>query len=246
MIFNMVGGSGGLNFEVVGGTTQPTNPKENTIWINTDAKITSWVFSADEPSMSTDGMVWITIGKASETPFNALKKNKLLVYPLYTKQYIDGAWVRVHSEIYQSGNWVELISDLFNEGTFETDFSVFTRTNGQLSVTNGVIVISYVSAYNSEVIFARTERINTSGYTKIILEGNFSGPAVQGYYPEFGLCSVIPTEATIPTYVSKVTITQEASTKQTYSLSVDGYQGEYYFVFSVAAWDGQIYSIRME
>lgn len=36
----------GLNFEVVGGTTQPANPKENTIWINTDVEITRWYFSA--------------------------------------------------------------------------------------------------------------------------------------------------------------------------------------------------------
>lgn len=43
------GGGAGLNFKVVGGTTQPTNPKENTIWINTDAEITSWAFAPVDP-----------------------------------------------------------------------------------------------------------------------------------------------------------------------------------------------------
>lgn len=38
-----------LNFEVVGGTTAPSNPEENTIWVNTAASITSWDFSAEEP-----------------------------------------------------------------------------------------------------------------------------------------------------------------------------------------------------
>ena len=38
------GGFVGLNFEIVGGTTQPSNPKENTIWVNTDQEITNWLF----------------------------------------------------------------------------------------------------------------------------------------------------------------------------------------------------------
>jgi len=37
-----------LNFEVVG-NPQPENPKENTIWVNTDTEITSWYFGANEP-----------------------------------------------------------------------------------------------------------------------------------------------------------------------------------------------------
>ncbi len=52
MIFNMSSGgniSGSLDFEVVGGTTKPVNPKENTIWVNTDAEITKWVFSSTKP-----------------------------------------------------------------------------------------------------------------------------------------------------------------------------------------------------
>lgn len=46
-------GAGGtsLNFKVVGGTTAPVNPKENTIWVNTDVKITSWHFGAEEPNV---------------------------------------------------------------------------------------------------------------------------------------------------------------------------------------------------
>ena len=40
---------GGLNFEVVGGTERPENPKENTIWINTDQEITGWTVSLDDP-----------------------------------------------------------------------------------------------------------------------------------------------------------------------------------------------------
>lgn len=41
-----------LNFEVVGGTTEPSNPKENTIWLNTETGITKWVVATDNPYMS--------------------------------------------------------------------------------------------------------------------------------------------------------------------------------------------------
>ena len=51
LIFGAGGGGANLNFRVLGGTTQPANPKENDIWVNTDAKITSWVFSVTEPNV---------------------------------------------------------------------------------------------------------------------------------------------------------------------------------------------------
>ena len=49
MIINNSGGGVPLNFKIVGGTTEPTNPKENTIWVNTDTAIKGWHFSADDP-----------------------------------------------------------------------------------------------------------------------------------------------------------------------------------------------------
>lgn len=49
MIFNESGGTS-LNFKVIGGITEPSNPKENTIWVNTGTEITSWDFSATEPN----------------------------------------------------------------------------------------------------------------------------------------------------------------------------------------------------
>jgi hypothetical protein len=75
---NTGGGGGGLNYTVVGGTSAPSNPKENTIWVNTSTAITSHVFSATQPTGSA-GMVWIQIGVESGVEFNALKKNGIQV-----------------------------------------------------------------------------------------------------------------------------------------------------------------------
>lgn len=43
------GGGANLNFRVIGGTSAPTSPKENDIWVNTSTDVTAWAFSAEEP-----------------------------------------------------------------------------------------------------------------------------------------------------------------------------------------------------
>ena len=116
------GGSGGasLNFKVMGGTTQPENPGENTIWVNTDTEITSWSFSDTEPDSPEEGLVWFftdTVSDTvSDTEFNAIKKNCVMVYLLYAEQYISGAWSNKTAEIYYNGTWKELILYLYNKG----------------------------------------------------------------------------------------------------------------------------------
>lgn len=103
---NLGGGSGGLNFKVVGGTSAPASPKENTIWINTNTTITSYVFSATQPTGSA-GMVWIFIVTSSNAEFNALKKNGIQVCPISAKQYVGSAWVDKIAKSYQGGEWVD-------------------------------------------------------------------------------------------------------------------------------------------
>lgn len=110
------GGSGGVNFKVVGGTTEPASPKENTIWVNTSVTIPSWVFSATEPGSPVEGMVWISTGTNSTVTFNALKKNDVQVYPQSAKQYVGGAWVSVDAKTYQGGEWVDWAFYLYKSG----------------------------------------------------------------------------------------------------------------------------------
>lgn len=124
MIFNMAGGGGiagsgsgaGLNFKIVGGITQPVSPSKNTIWVNTDIEIISWIFSATEPENPAEGMAWFSIATASTTKFNALKKNGIMVYPLSAKQYIGGAWATVTAMTYQGEQWVDWVLYLYNKG----------------------------------------------------------------------------------------------------------------------------------
>lgn len=117
------GGGAALNFKIVGGTEQPANPKEHTIWINTDAAVTSWIISAVQPETPSEGMVWISTGTSSSAEFNALKKNGINVYPLFAKQYVSGAWVDKTAKSYQNGAWVDWFVYLLNRGKDNTDLT---------------------------------------------------------------------------------------------------------------------------
>jgi len=109
------GGGTPLNFKIVG-NPQPEDPKENTIWLNTDVKTGRWFFGTSEPENPSEGMAWITTGISGFAEFNALKKNGITVCPMSAKQYIDGAWVDVTAQIYQGGEWVSWVVYYYKPG----------------------------------------------------------------------------------------------------------------------------------
>lgn len=146
------GGSNPLNFKVVGGTAEPTNPKENTIWVNTDKKITGYYFSNKGVWNMVEGDVWIVTGENSNVPFDALKKNGIRINPLTAKQYIDGAWVDKTAKSYQGGAWVEWLryNYLFKAGEGEKVAFVKNSNGGQVTVSNDSVVLSCPDVgYNS-------------------------------------------------------------------------------------------------
>lgn len=189
MILNMVGGAGGggLNFSVVGGSAQPGNPKENTIWVNTDTDITGWAFSATEPDSPVEGMVWIATGASSNADFNAIKKNCVQVYPFSAKQYISGAWVGNEAKIFQNGEWISLFnSEIYKNGMQDSALVSFATENHGYSnnvsglVNRGSVVfgssditmqVPGVSADGASAQFVGTENTYpVSAFDKLIVE----------------------------------------------------------------------------
>lgn len=122
------GGSGGLNFKVVGSETQPADPAENTIWVNTADPLTGYSLSPVQPEEPYEGMVWILVGKSGSISFNALKRNEIRIYPLSAMQYTAGAWISVTAEIFQNGEWVDWI-----------DWDTYLLTNGAFNPNLGEI-----------------------------------------------------------------------------------------------------------
>lgn len=180
---NIGSGSGGLNFKIVGGTSEPSNPRENTIWVNTDEKITSWVFSAEEPEAPSEGMVWFTIGTSSTVKFNALKKNGLQVYPISAKQYISGAWVDKAAKSYQNGAWVDWWNgELYKNGNTYDDITGGWGTksagvNSNYPSTGAVPTVAYNStsatisiATSKSGLWYTKNKIHLSGKTKLSVQ----------------------------------------------------------------------------
>ena len=105
-----------LNFTVVGGTTEPENPTENTIWVSTDQAITGWVFSHNLPDSPFEGMVWIVNGVSNAREFSAVSDVELRVQIAGAKQYISGAWALKTVLVYQNGAWVSTNLFLYHSG----------------------------------------------------------------------------------------------------------------------------------
>lgn len=184
-----------LNFTVVGGTTEPVSPKENTIWVSTDTEITGWVFSAVQPETVEEGLVWIAIGTISTVEFNSLKKNGIHVYPLSARQYVNGALVKKTAKSYRGGKWVEWFTYLIENGVDRIDitggwtakctsFNGYTENLVPVCLTgDGFIDFSGGGGYlYTEKIFDLTD-INT-----LVADANWSGANTN-----YSLLGIVPT-----------------------------------------------------
>ena len=172
MIMNMTGGEGGaaLNYTVVGGTTQPTTPTENMIWVNTDSEITSHVFSTTEPTSPVAGMVWFNTGTSSNAAFNALKKNTITVYPTGCKQYVSGAWVDKTAKTYQGGAWVDWEFILYDNGISGVTFATSLTGAATATETDGAwVLFSGKTSSASRAMLHTEEQIDLTKYNKVLL-----------------------------------------------------------------------------
>ena len=171
------GGGGGtsLNFDVKAYPTEEaliaSTPKANTIGIITEERITSWTFSATEPSSPTEGMVWITVGTESEVAFNVLKKNAVQLYPVSAKQYVDGAWVDVTAMSYQDGAWAEWRDYIIQSGKpAKWGFGAQLRSGVSVEVTQNADFITVVSNKDAQGGTATNTKVDLSNYSYIIAD----------------------------------------------------------------------------
>lgn len=208
----------GLNFDIVG-NPQPANPSNNTIWVDTDAEITSWIFSAAEPENPTEGMVWIATETASTVSFNALKENSVMVYPLSAKQYAGGAWVDVEAKCYQNAEWVELKSDflIFDNGNTFDDITGGWEISGVFD--EGCLRI--YSASNVRAAVAKN-KINVTDYKTMFITVKKTGTAGN---IKFGLANTLSTTSD-GNYIVKKEVQPAAI--GTYELDISGMTGDYY------------------
>lgn len=108
------GGGDNLNLSVIGGTTKPSVPSENMIWLNTSNTITNWCISNTAPDSPEEGDVYITNMGLTSNVVNISDSNTVLLYVGNAWQYISGAWVKLEGEIYFNNSWHNLDMYVYN------------------------------------------------------------------------------------------------------------------------------------
>jgi hypothetical protein len=188
------GGGIDLNFTIVGGTTQPENPKENTIWVNTATEITKWSFNVSKPSEPIEGMIWFP-STTTGTTFNTLAENEISVSANACSQYILGTWTEVSAMIYCDEAWKDLWGgQLFDNGnTYDeitggwTPCAMGGRTLNMSSsyISNVMRVYKTSSTSNTSAGYATVNKIDLTGYNYIEITVNSILTA--GYHVKFFL-----------------------------------------------------------
>lgn len=177
------GSNGGLNFRVVGGTTKPGNPRDNTIWIESDVKITNWVFDKEPPENPTEGSVWIQLG-GSDRRFNAINRNALYISVNNIRQYMGGSWQNTKARIYLDSEWLDVFDGyLFNNGIFSSVYEKSSYKSPSTCVVDFIdnIFTCATTAEKTSEVYAVFGPVNLSAYKKIITTGLYAKRNPEGY-----------------------------------------------------------------
>lgn len=172
---NFKQGGAGLNFKVVGSTTAPASPKENTLWVNTDVAIGEYQFSAAIPETRTDGTalqagdVWIVTNAGSNICFNALKKNGIATNVVAAYQWDGLAWGGKTVKGYIGGEWID--SDIYifssthgiNQGSWKSQKGTITVGDTLYVHANSSSYGDFVNNYGVDLTNISTVEFTVSG-----------------------------------------------------------------------------------
>ena len=103
---NAGSGEGGLLINVVGGLSQPTNPREGTIWVKTSSEKPDYIISESQPGSPSSGLAWIKLG-SDGVSLPVDKKGTLAINLSGCTVYSGTAWDNVDAWVYTGGQWVQ-------------------------------------------------------------------------------------------------------------------------------------------
>lgn len=244
MIFNMSGGGVPLNFKVVGGTSQPSSPAANTIWVNTSTAINGWEFIATKPTWTaTAGYVYFvaeTSTNNKSADFNALKSNGIWINPFNAWQYVNGAWVQKTAKIYKNGAWVALYNgELYESGNEHTDITGGWDGYGLTKNSNELVLSPYS---NNRGVAWTNNFIDLSSYKTI--KATITGETSSDGSTVFALMistnqKAIDSDTGV---IAKLALaTSHSYVNETISLSIpSGLPATYYIKLFIYDWKGRV------
>lgn len=248
------GGANPLNFKVVGGTSAPANPKENTIWVNTSVAVKAWGFVSQKPTLAgAEGAVYFVAETSTNNKtadFNALKKNSIWLNPIEAWQYVSGAWVSKTAKTYQNGKWVDWINYeyLYKDGNQYSNITGgWGYNNGKLYANLGTeISWSATSSNTLDSAVYTKNKIDLSSKTRLIVEKvnlqKLSHLSSAGYV-DIGVVSAVGT--TTPTFSSKKTVST-VGLHENVELDISSLSGSYYVCIHANATGSSLNGVKLK
>lgn len=214
-------GGGGLNIKVVGGTTKPANPRDNTIWVNTSVAITGYVLSPTKPGTGTEGQVWLQTAN-SGVEINVGKRNAVLLHITTCNLYTGGSWQMVSASVYVSGAWTEIDTNIYlvKDGVLIAEMQ--HTSAAQLTQKSGYVELKGAGAgYHA----AWLDNVDLTDKTTISVAGEFNTVSQGTSINAFSVAIWDKTQ----TNILYTTVTAYASYygKNSAQLDVSAYTGEY-------------------
>lgn len=221
------GGGALLDFQVVGGTSAPANPKENTIWVKTGTPITLWHIGPNEPDAAA-GAVWVQTDEASSFAFNALKKNSLVVYPAACKVWNGTKYEDTEGAIYQSGEW-KTLGTSWDGFMFDGGSRNEAVTGGWANASGSTLTASFYSNQNFSEPVHTEKMIDLTDFDTLYV--TYTGVTGKAH---FGV-----TKTRDLTLASQFAASKPASVG-TVALDVSGLTGAYYVTLVAGAETGGV------
>ena len=224
-ITGTMSGGGGLSLTVVGGTTQPSSPTENTIWVNTSTEITSWCVQFDEPASPSTGDVWIVQRSTANNYINVSDTSPVYLGIGAARQWNGSSWDDLEGAVYANGVWTDLQLFIYYVPDYNSKYS--WQSYGAYTVSNSEIGLRITSA-GSNGIYA-TELIDLTDVDSVVFDMALSNAgAVNNWYVSVSETTGSFANAYTNAEVKSPNWNSGEIARQKYTLDVSGLAGFYY------------------
>lgn len=236
------GGGAGLNFKLKAYATEAAlladSPADGTVGVVTSIAITEYAMQADNSFSLAAGGVGINLGNASPAAFNALKKNKLMAYPIACHQTDGSSWLAKTCYVRIAGAWASLRNWLYNNGA-NNDVLIggwTNQSNGTFTKNADNMFLYGANDAGASIVHGTALDLTTASVLKVKFSNTYTYSSSNCYCRMLVNSTQISGQAAYSTGAAYVKIADKtANTDAVASLNVSALTGTYYVHFGIAA-----------